>query len=139
MSRKWYATLRHPKMHPHIEFGIPTSKKIGDMHRTLSGKDGQTDIVMTINTKSYGQGQGHSDPKMVCDTRPSQDASTHQIWDSYLKEYRRYAPDSKREGGTDSAITICLPKFLLGHKKCFHSLFFQESYSYFFKQKPAIK
>ena len=47
---------------------------------------------------------------------PSQDASTHQIWNSYLKEYRRYAPDTKRDGRTDSAITICLPKFLWGHK-----------------------
>ena len=31
---------------------------------------------------------------MACDTRSSQDAFTHQIWNSYLKEYRRYAPDS---------------------------------------------
>ena len=31
---------------------------------------------------------------MVCDTPPCQDAFTHQIWNSYLKEYRRYAPDS---------------------------------------------
>ena len=27
----------------------------------------------------------HSDPKMVGDTLAFQDASTHQIWDSYLK------------------------------------------------------
>ena len=112
---------------------------------------------------------------MVCDTPPSQDLSTHQIWNSYLKEYRRYAPDSmqfletrsevkfkvtvtqlwyptlchpkmhphtkfeiptsnnvrntnigdmdrtrkrdgRTDGQTDSAITICLPKFLWGHK-----------------------
>ena len=32
-----------------------------------------------------GQVQGHSDPIMVWDTLSSQDASTHQIWDSYLK------------------------------------------------------
>ena len=30
---------------------------------------------------------------MVCGTWPSQDASTHQIWNYYLKEYRSYAPD----------------------------------------------
>ena len=64
---------------------------------------------------------------MVRDTPPSQDASTHQIWNSYLKEYRRYGPDTKAgrthgrthgqtDGRTDSAITICLPKFLWGHK-----------------------
>ena len=40
------------------------------------------------------RGQGHSDPKMIRDTLSSQDAFTHKIWNSYLKEYRRYAPDS---------------------------------------------
>ena len=31
---------------------------------------------------------------MVCDTPSSQDVFTHQSWNSYLKEFRRYAPDS---------------------------------------------
>ena len=31
---------------------------------------------------------------MVCDSLPSQDAYTHQIWNSYLKEYKRYVPDT---------------------------------------------
>ena len=31
---------------------------------------------------------------MVCDTPPFQDAFTHKIWNSYFKEYRRYASDS---------------------------------------------
>ena len=43
VTQKWYATLRHPKMHPHTKFGIPTSKNIGDMHRTQSGTEGWTD------------------------------------------------------------------------------------------------
>ena len=30
---------------------------------------------------------------MVCDILPSQDASTHLIWNSYLKEYISFAPD----------------------------------------------
>ena len=80
MTQKWYATLRHPKMHPQNKFGIPTSKNIGDMHRTRSGMDGRTDgHFITIKTLVRGQGQGHSDPKMVRDTPPSQDASIHQI------------------------------------------------------------
>ena len=37
---------------------------------------------------------------MVRDTPPSKDVSTHQIWNSYLKEYRRYGPDTKA-GRTD--------------------------------------
>ena len=35
-------------------------------------------------------GQGHSDPKMVHDTLPFQDAFTHQIWNSYLKKLNSY-------------------------------------------------
>ena len=42
MTQLWYATLRHPKMHPHTKFGIPTSKNIGDMDRTRK-RDGHTD------------------------------------------------------------------------------------------------
>ena len=38
---------------------------------------------------------------MLRDTLLSQYASTHQICNSYLKEYRRYAPDRKRDGRTD--------------------------------------
>ena len=35
---------------------------------------------------------------MVRDTPLSQDVSTYQIWNPYLKESRRYAPDTKRDG-----------------------------------------
>ena len=31
---------------------------------------------------------------MVYDTLSSQEESTPQIWDYYIKQYRRYAPDS---------------------------------------------
>ena len=46
VTQLWYETLRHSKMHPHTKFGIPTSKNIGDMHRTQSGTDGQCDYHM---------------------------------------------------------------------------------------------
>ena len=91
VTQVWYATLPHLKMHPHTKFEIPISNNIRDMLWTRL---------------SLKLGQGHSDPKMVCDTPPSQDASTHQIWNSYLKEYRRYAPDMKRDGRKDIVITI---------------------------------
>ena len=29
------------------------------------------------------RGQGNSDPKMIRDTSPSQDTSTHKMWDFY--------------------------------------------------------
>ena len=38
---------------------------------------------------------------MLRDTLLSQYASTHQNWNSYLKEYRRYALDRERDGRTD--------------------------------------
>ena len=38
---------------------------------------------------------------MVWDTPLTQDVSTHQIWKSYLKENRRYAPDTKQDVRTD--------------------------------------
>ena len=80
-SQNWYMTLCHPKMQPHTKFGIPTwnRKKCSNM---------------IIIKKNWVRGQGHSDSKLVFDTWPSQDAFTHQIWNSYLKEYRSYAPDS---------------------------------------------
>ena len=86
VTQLWYVTLPHLKMHPHTKFEIPTSNYIRDML--------QKQLFLKL-------GQGHSDPKMVCDTPPSQDASTNKIWNSYLKEYRRYAPDTKRDGRTD--------------------------------------
>ena len=116
MTKKWYATLRHPKMHPHIKFGIPTSKNIGDMHRTRSGMDRRTDIVITIKTKSEVKVKvtvtrkwyaklGH--PKMHPHTKLGIPTSKN-IGDMHR---------TKRDGRTDSAITICPPKFLWGHKK----------------------
>ena len=57
---------------------------------------------------------------MVRDTPPSQDASTHQIWNSYLKEYRRYAPETKRNGRTDRQRDYYMPPKAplgTGHKK----------------------
>ena len=80
VTQFWYTALRHPKMHPHTKFEIPTSNNMRY-------------VPDTIILKSR-LGQGHSDPKMVNNTSPFQDASTHQIWNTYLKEYKRYAPDT---------------------------------------------
>ena len=54
VTRKWYATLCHSKMHPHTKFGIPTSKNIGDMHRTRSGTDGRTVQLLYASQSSFG-------------------------------------------------------------------------------------
>ena len=52
VTQKWYATLGHPKMHPHSKFGIPTSKNIGDMHRTK--RDGRTVRLLYASQSSFG-------------------------------------------------------------------------------------
>ena len=80
VTQGWYITLRHPKMYPQTKFGIHISNNLRDLRHTL----------FFLKTRS-GQGQSHSDQKMVCDTMSTPDASTHQIWDSFLKKYRRYA------------------------------------------------
>ena len=54
VTRKWYATLCHPKMHPHTKFGIPTSKNIGDMNWTRSGTDGRTVRLLYASQSSFG-------------------------------------------------------------------------------------
>ena len=59
-------------MHTHTEFEIKNSKSVGDMLRTqLLERRSEVKVII--------------DPKMVLDTLSSQDASTHQILDSYLK------------------------------------------------------
>ena len=59
-------------MHTHNEFEIQNSKSVGDMLRTQL-LERRSEVKVNI------------DPKMVLDTLSSQDASTHQILDSYLK------------------------------------------------------
>ena len=77
-TRKQYMTLRDPKC----------------IHTTNLGSLPQ--IILEICSRHNfsrieARGQGHSDPKIVCNTLRPQGVSTHQIWDSYLKKYRRYA------------------------------------------------
>ena len=65
VTKKWFVTLRHPKLHLHTNFGIPLSKNIRDMHQFLETR---SEVKFKV-----------SDLIKVCDTLSSQDASTHQI------------------------------------------------------------
>ena len=47
---------------------------------------------------------------MVRDTLSSQDVFKHQIWNSYLKEYRAYAPDSMPILETRSEVKVAVTK-----------------------------
>ena len=47
--------------------------------------DSCLNVGYMLRTRFFYKLGRHSDPKMVGDTLPFQDASTHQIWDSYLK------------------------------------------------------
>ena len=69
VTRKWYGTLRHPKMHPHTKFGIPTSKNIGDMHRTGNGTEGRTDSAITICLPKFLWGHKKSAVGRICKSR----------------------------------------------------------------------
>ena len=108
-------------MHSHTKFGIPFSNNIRDMLLTqLSSKLGQRSRSQwpennmwdsTIPRCIYTPNLEFLPPRTkilktrsevkvtvtqngMCDTPSSQDAFEHQIWNSYLKEYRRYAPDT---------------------------------------------
>ena len=75
VTQLWYATLCHPKMHPHTKFEIPTSNNIRDM------------LLIQLLLK-LGQRSRSQWPKIICETPSSKDAYSHQIWLSYLKEYK---------------------------------------------------
>ena len=81
VALKCYMTLRHPKHASAHHVWDFSSNYIRDMLGQHNSK----------NLVTY-QVHVHSDLKMVHATSPSQDAFTHQTWNSYLKENRRYAP-----------------------------------------------
>ena len=51
---------------------------------------------------------------MVCDNPSSQDAFTHQIGNSYFKEYRRYAQDSMQFLDTRSEFKVTVTQLWYG-------------------------
>ena len=57
---------------------------------------------------------------MVHDTRPSQDTFTYQIWNSYLKEYRRHEPDSMQFLETRSEVKFKVTVTQLWYETLFH-------------------
>ena len=87
VTQLWYTKLRHPKMHPHTKFEIPTSNNMRYARDTIILKT-RSEVKVTVTRKWYV-------------ALSPQDASTHQIWNSYLKEYRRYGLDTKQDGRTD--------------------------------------
>ena len=83
MTQLWYMTLCHLKMHRHTQLENPSSNIIKHAPDTI-----------ILITRSEFKVKVTVTQKMVCDTPPSQEAFTHQLWNSILIEYRRYAPDS---------------------------------------------
>ena len=49
-------------------------------------------------------------PKIVCDTWPAQNASAHQTWNSYFKDYDSYAPDLMPILETRSEVKVTMIK-----------------------------
>ena len=75
-------TLHHPKTHSHT---ILKSYLIE--YRRYAPK-----LMPILETRS--EVKYTLTPRMIFDIPSSQDASTQQIWDSSLKLYKRYAPDT---------------------------------------------
>ena len=139
VTRKWYTTLYHPKMHSYTKFGFPTSKNIEDMHQT--------------QCRNQVRGQGHSDPRMVRDfvipscmhipnlgflrdlfasseikvniTVPQKLYATlrhsnihpHTKFGIPASNNIMHRTRSGKDRRADNVISICLPKFLLGYNK----------------------
>ena len=104
VTQLWYATLRHPKMHPHTKFEIPTSNNMRYAPDTIILKT-RSEVKVTVTRKWYATLRH---PKMHPHTKFEIPTS---------KNIGDMDRTRKRDGRTDSAITICLPKFLWGHKK----------------------
>ena len=106
VTELWYLTLRHPKMHQHTKFEIPTSYK-RYAPDTIILKT-RSEVKVTVTRKWYAT-QRH--PKMHPHTKFGIPTSKNK-GDMDRTQKR----DGRTDRRTDSAITICLPKFLWGHK-----------------------
>ena len=95
-------TLCHPKMQPHTKLGITSSNNRWNAQDTIILKT-RSEIKITVTEK------------MVHGTMPSQDASTHLIWNSYLKEYRSFAPDLMQILETRSEVKVTVTGNLNGN------------------------
>ena len=105
VTQLWYATLCHPKMHPHTKFEIPTSNNMRYAPDTIILKTrSEVKVKVTVTRKWYATLRH---PKMYPQTKFGIPTSKN-IGD--MEQTR------KRDRRTDSAITICLPKFLWGYK-----------------------
>ena len=104
VTQLWYVTLRHPKMHPHTKFEIPTSNNMRYAPDTIILKT-RSEVKAT---RKWYVTLRH--PKMYPHTKFGIPTSKN-IGDMDRTRKR----DGWTDGQTDSAITICLPKFLWGH------------------------
>ena len=115
-TQGWCATLCHLKMHPNTKFGIHPNTKFWIPPNTKFGIPSWKTIGDMLLTRLFwklDQGQGHSDLKILRDTFLSQYASTHQIWNSYIKEYGRWTgnrTDGLMEGRWDGQCDYYAPR-----------------------------
>ena len=110
----WHATLRHPKMHPHTKFEIPTSNNIRDAPDTIILKTrSEVKVKVTVSGKWYATLRHHKMYPHIKFGIPT----SKNIGDMDRTRKRDGQTDGQTDGRTDSAITICLQKFFWGHKK----------------------
>ena len=122
-TQGWYVKLCHPEMHPPTKFGFPTSNNIRDARHTFILRT-RSEVKVTVTCKWY---QTLHLPKMHPQTKfwvpisnnlrdmlrtqfLFQYAFVNQIWNSYLNEYRRYAPDAMTILETMPEVEVTLSK-----------------------------
>ena len=126
MTRKWYVTIRHHKMHPHTKFGIPISNNKRYALDTIILKP-RSEVKVTVTRKWYATLRH---PKM------------HPLNNFGIPTSKnmRCAPDTKRD------VPILLPKVLwwlknltLKEKPPFCLIFLKKKIFGFWPQTPLVK
>ena len=114
VTQLWYATLCHPKMHPQTKLEIPTSNNMRYALDTIILKT-RSEVKVKVTRKWYAT---LLYLKMYPHTKFGIPTSKN-IGDMDRTRKR----DRLTDGWMDSAIIICLPKFLWGHKKVVYFAF----------------
>ena len=103
-------TLCHPKIQMHTKFGIPSLNNMKCSGHNCFKARSEVKVIVT--------------QKVLRDNLSSQDASTHLIWNSFLKEYRSYALDLMPIVETRSEVKVTLTKNGTGQSvipRCSHT------------------
>ena len=110
VTELWYRTLRHPNMHPHTKFEIPTSNNMRYApHKIILKTRSEVKVMVTVTRKWYVKLRH---PKMYAHTK--------------FGIPKRYAPDSMQFLETRSGVKfkVTVTNYETGHfviQRCIHT------------------